>query len=349
MQRRRGNLAWISENCTVLGAGACPQPFLLSVGQAKRSHVTYRGRFAPSPTGDLHMGSAATALLAWLRARSNNGEFVLRVEDIDAPRTVAGCEAGQLADLHWLGIDWDEGPDCGGPYAPYRQSERSALYDSAIARLAAQGLVYLCDCSRKEIASVSSAPHIGEEGPRYPGTCRRHGMQPRAWRRPPAVRVAVPDREVVVVDALQGELRQNVNAVVGDFVLKRGDGAYSYQLAVVVDDLAMNITEVVRGFDLLASSPRQKLLAEMLGGCAPAFAHVPMVVGSNGERLQKRDAAQRFHGRRETAKNSAPVLATIAQMLQPGASIRGTLAQILQRFDFDALRHCREVRLPLDD
>ena len=148
-----------------------------AVVAASPSMISYRGRFAPSPTGDLHLGSVATALVAWLRARAAGGALVLRIEDIDTPRVVPGSEARQLADLRWLGLDWDEGPDCGGPYAPYRQSERTVQYEAALGALAAQGLVYLCDCSRREISGVASAPHAGEEGPRYPGTCRPHGMR----------------------------------------------------------------------------------------------------------------------------------------------------------------------------
>lgn len=246
----------------------------------------YRGRFAPSPTGDLHLGSAATALVAWLRARAAGGHVVLRVEDIDGPRVVAGSEARQLDDLRWLGLDWDEGPDVGGPHAPYRQSERHAQYEAALAHLERQRLVYRCDCSRAEIARVASAPHQGDDGPRYPGTCRTR--PPGPWRRPPAIRLRVPDREVTIDDAFQGPRTQHVQRAVGDFVLKRGDGAYAYQLAVVVDDLEMRVNEVVRGYDLLASAPRQALLAELLGGRPPAFAHVPLVVHADGSRLAKR-------------------------------------------------------------
>jgi len=199
----------------------------------------YRGRFAPSPTGDLHLGSAATALVAWLSARAAGGRLVMRVEDIDAPRVVAGSETRQLDDLRWLGLDWDEGPDVGGAHAPYRQSERSAVYDDALARLGVRGLLYYCDCSRAEIARIASAPHAGEEGPRYPGTCRAFGMRERAWKRPPAIRLAVPDGVVHVDDAIQGAFDEDVAARVGDFVLKRGDGVYAYQLACVVDDIAL--------------------------------------------------------------------------------------------------------------
>src|SRR6185436_11191133 len=160
----------------------------------------YRGRFAPSPTGPLHLGLARTALLSWLRARAEGGAFVLRIEDIDTPRVVPGAAERMLEDLRWLGLDWDEGPDVGGPHAPYRQSERVERYEAALADLAVRGLTYLCDCSRAEIARVASAPHAGDEGPRYPGTCRAFGMRERTWKRPPAIRLAVPTGVVHVDD-----------------------------------------------------------------------------------------------------------------------------------------------------
>src|SRR5262245_56489349 len=248
----------------------------------------YRGRFAPSPTGDLHLGSAACALVGWLVARSSGGAFVLRVEDIDTPRVRKEIEARQLDDLRWLGIDWDEGPDAGGPHAPYRQSERTRLYDRALDELGRQGLTYLCDCSRAEIARVASAPHVGDEGPRYPGTCRELGLRERDWKRAPALRLRVPDREIVVEDRWQGKVVENVWRAVGGFGLRRGEGVYAYQLAVVVDDLAMGITEVVRGADLLGSAARQTLLSELLGSRAPRYAHHPMIVSADGSRLAKR-------------------------------------------------------------
>ena len=252
----------------------------------------YRGRFAPSPTGDLHLGSAATALVAWLSARAAGGRLVLRVEDIDRPRVVVGSEAQQLEELRWLGLDWDEGPDVGGPRAPYRQSERASHYEEALARLAAQKLLYYCDCSRAEIARVASAPHPGDEGPRYPGTCRAFGLRERAWKRPPAIRLAVPDGVVTAADDLQGEIVEDVAARVGDFVLKRGDGIYAYQLACVVDDLAMGITEVVRGADLLTSTARQVVLARLLGGDAPALR------ARAARACARRGAAREARGRR---------------------------------------------------
>ncbi len=253
--------------------------------------MTYRGRFAPSPTGALHLGSAAAAILCAAAARAANGALVLRMEDLDRDRVVPGCGAAILDDLRWLGLAWDEGPDVGGSRAPYTQSERIPLYEAALAHLEAQGLLFLCDCSRAEIARAASAPHAGDEGPRYPGTCRRFGMEPRPFKRPPAVRLAVPAdarSQVTVNDRVLGAVTEDVAAKAGDFVLRRGDGVFAYQLAVVADDLAMGITEVVRGADLAASAPRQAMLARLLGGEPPAFAHVPLVLGDGGERLAKR-------------------------------------------------------------
>ncbi len=248
-----------------------------------------RGRFAPSPTGLMHLGGAATALVCLASARSQGGALVLRVEDLDVARVAAGDEQAIFDDLAWLGIRFDEGPREGGACGPYRQSERAELYDAAIERLASRGLTYLCDCSRAEISRAASAPHAGEEGPRYPGTCRGEGMRTRAFRRPPAVRLALPAGATGrYEDVRHGTVETDVEKHVGDFVLRRGDGAFAYQLAVVVDDLAMGITEIVRGADLAPSAPRQALLAELLGGRLPRVLHVPMLVGGDGQRLAKR-------------------------------------------------------------
>ncbi len=237
-----------------------------------------RTRFAPSPTGDLHLGGAWTALASWVLARRAGGTHVLRVEDIDTPRVVAGSQARIQADLAWLGLDWDEGP--------VLQSARGAAYEAAIAALDAQGLVYACDCSRAEIARAASAPHPGEDAV-YPGTCR--GLDPgRSMKRAPSLRVRVPDEEVAYDDAVVGRVAQNLARDVGDFVVRRGDGVLAYQLAVVVDDLAMGATDVVRGADLVSSTPRQVWLARMLGGAPPRYAHVPLVVAADGARLEKR-------------------------------------------------------------
>ena len=254
--------------------------------------MTYRGRFAPSPTGELHIGSAATAIFAYAAALANRGRFILRIEDLDRERVVGGMAEQHMRDLVWLGVRWDEGPNCGGPSAPYEQSQRVDAYEAALQVLAERGLLYFCDCSRAEIARVASAPHVGEEGPRYPGLCREFGLAPRSFRRPPAVRLAVPDGETGRVefdDGVMGHVAEDVGAQAGDFVLRRGDGVFAYQFAVVVDDLAMGVSEVVRGADLLASTARQVLLARVLGATPPRFAHVPLVVGHAGARLAKRD------------------------------------------------------------
>lgn len=253
-----------------------------------------RGRYAPSPTGRLHVGNARTALLAWLAARARGSSFVLRVEDLDAARVVPGAEAELLADLAWLGLEWDEGPDRGGPTGPYRQSERRARYDAAIAALVAAGRAFPCACSRAEVARAASAPHgPGDEGPRYPGTCR--GLPPdevearaRAAGRVAAVRFVGGGQRVPFADEVHGLVDPLGPDGVDDFVLRRADGVAAYQLAVVVDDAAMGIEEVVRGDDLLPSTPRQIALYRALELAPPRFAHVPLLLDESGERLAKR-------------------------------------------------------------
>jgi glutamyl-tRNA synthetase len=236
------------------------------------------------------------------------------MEDLDTARVVSGAAAAIVEDLRWLGVAWDEGPDVGGPSGPYVQSERLALYEAALGALAAAGHTYLCDCSRAEIARAASAPHAGDEGPRYPGTCRPDGMRPRAFRRPPAVRLAVPpDARVEVDDLVLGRLVEDVAEGTGDFVLRRGDGVFAYQLAVVVDDLAMGVTTVVRGEDLAPSAPRQALLASMLGGRAPRFAHVPLVHGDDGGRLAKRARGVTIREQREGGRDPGDLVRAIAR------------------------------------
>ena len=264
-----------------------------------------RARFAPSPTGDLHVGSASTALASFVTAARAGGVNVLRVEDIDTPRVVRGAAARILEDLRWLGLSWDEGPDVEGPHAPYVQSARVGRYAAAIAELGARGLTYPCDCSRAEIAArmkkndapqdpraatEASAPH-GEELV-YPGTCRDLPHD-REMKRPPALRLRIPDDAVVTfTDGVAGVVTSNVSAQCGDFVLQRGDGLYAYHLAVSLDDLAMKITDVVRGRDLLSSTARQILLMRLVGASdveIPRYTHVPLVLGKDGARLAKRD------------------------------------------------------------
>ena len=280
-------------------AGASDNP--RSAGNAREGRggdtnsAMSRGRYAPSPTGPLHLGNARTALLAWLAARSAGSSFVLRVEDLDGPRVRPGLEERILQELRWLGLDWDEGPVVGGARGPYRQSERRPWYDAALSELRAAGLAYPCFCSRAEIAAASQAPHgAGDEGPRYPGTCRGLGpreIAARSSRRPPSWRFRVSEGAVAFEDGLHGRRAVDVSAEVGDFVVARADGVPAYQLAVVVDDAAMAVQEVVRGDDLLSSTARQILLYRALGLAVPRFTHVPLVVGEDGARLAKRHGA----------------------------------------------------------
>lgn len=253
-----------------------------------------RGRYAPSPTGRLHVGNARTALLAWLAARARRATFVMRMEDLDAARVIPDGEAAVLDDLRWLGLDWDEGPDVAGPCGSYRQSERRRDYDAAIERLLADGRAYPCACSRAEVARAASAPHGGDdEGPRYPGTCRaldRDAVEARARAagRLPVIRFDGRAERIGFVDGVHGAVEPMGEGGIDDFVLRRADGVAAYQLAVVVDDAAMQIDEVVRGDDLLSSTPRQLALYRALGAEAPRFAHVPLLLDARGERLAKR-------------------------------------------------------------
>jgi glutamyl-tRNA synthetase len=240
----------------------------------------------------MHLGNARTALLAWLSARAAGGAVVLRVEDLDRDRVVEGAEARLAEELRWLGLDWDEGPDLGGPHSPYRQSERRALYDDAVERLLADGRAFLCACSRADVARAATAPH-GEDGLRYPGTCRglpaaEVTARAAAQSRQPTVRFRGEDVRVAFEDLVHGPVDPLGEAGLDDFVIRRADGVTAYQLAVVVDDAAMEITEVVRGDDLLGSTPRQLALYQALGLRPPRFAHVPLVLAPGGERLAKR-------------------------------------------------------------
>jgi glutamyl-tRNA synthetase len=256
-----------------------------------------RGRYAPSPTGVLHMGNIRTALLAWLFARCQAGQFVLRIEDLDRPRVRQGATQQILDDLRWLGLDWDEGPDTGGPYAPYTQSERIDIYKQYLRRLQDAGLIYPCYCSRAEIAQAASAPHQESEGPVYPGTCRHLTQAQRrryeAQQRRPSLRFRVDDERIVTfTDLLAGPCTQHVQRTAGDFIVRRSDGIFAYQFVVVIDDALMHINQVVRGHDLLSSTARQILLFEALGFPVPTFAHVPLVRDEHGKRLAKRSQSE---------------------------------------------------------
>ena len=295
-----------------------------------------RGRYAPSPTGPLHMGNLRTALLAWLFARVQGGQFVMRVEDLDTPRVRAvESETTQrmLDDLHWLGLDWDEGPDIAGPYAPYIQSERLDIYHSYLQKLLDAGLVYPCYCTRAEIAhaaSIASAPQQGaEDTPRYPGTCRTLTQtQRRAYEatgRRSSMRFHVDDERVVSFNDLTvGSITQHVQKSVGDFILYRSDGIFAYQFAVVVDDALMHINQVVRGLDLLSSTPRQILLYGALGFPVPAFAHVPLMLDTDGKRLAKRSQSMGLDPLRATRITPQQVVGQLAAscgLVEQGESI----------------------------
>ncbi len=267
----------------------------------------FRGRFAPSPTGDMHLGNGRTALLAWLQAREAGGAFVLRSEDLDVGRVRQGAADNILRDLEWLGLDWDEGWDIGGPFGPYLQSERFELYEAAAAQLP----TYPCTCTRLEVLNAASAPHGGAE-PRYPGTCRHGVTHPE---RRAALRVISPDLEIRFIDGIAGEIVENVQEAVGDFVIRRNDGAWAYQLACVVDDLRMGVTDVLRGADLLSSTPRQIVLYRLFGATPPRFWHVPLMLDYRGERLAKRHGAPSLRQLREAGADPRAVVRDLAQSL----------------------------------
>lgn len=255
----------------------------------------------------------------------------MRIEDIDTPRVQPESEARILDDLRWLGLDWDEGPGCSGPAAPYHQSRRTALYAEAIELLDRRGRVYRCDCSRKEI--VASAPHPGEEGPIYAGTCRHRGSGP--FRRPPALRLLVPpDEPICFADAVHGTQCVDVAATAGDFVLRRGDGVFSYQLAVAVDDLCQGITQVVRGSDLLTSTARQLLIMRELGAVPPSYAHAPLVLGPDGDRLSKRARGVPIRDHREAGTNPERIIGYLACALGLTQSKEARAEDLIEGFEW---------------
>lgn len=284
------------------------------------------GRFAPSPSGDLHLGNLRTALLAWLFARSTDRGFLMRVEDLDRVRP--GAEARQLADLAAIGLDWD------GETA--HQSRRLPHYAAAVDSLTAAGLTYECFCTRREIQQAVTAPH-GPDG-HYPGTCRDLTAAQRQARRdagrPPAVRLRSESATFAVDDLLHGRF----SGAVDDVVLRRGDGVPAYNLAVVVDDAAQGIDQVVRGDDLLNSAPRQAYLATLLGLPVPTFAHVPLALNAEGKRLAKRDGAVTLTDQQAAGHDPVEVrglLAASLGMAEPGET--PSMSTLLDRFDPDTL------------
>lgn len=248
------------------------------------------GRFAPSPTGRMHLGNIFTAVLSWLSVRSRGGRWILRIEDLDPQRSRQEHALRIEDDLRWLGLDWDEGGTAqSGPHAPYSQSLSDKFYREALARLRAKGTVYPCFC-RKADLMASNAPHQSDGRIVYPGTCRRYLHEP-APQTPAAQRLLVPDRDIFFTDATYGPQVSNLARDCGDFIVRRADGAWGYQLAVVVDDARMGVTEIVRGSDLLLSSAQQIYIYELLGLTPPEFRHVPLICNAEGRRLSKRDSS----------------------------------------------------------
>lgn len=316
--------------------------------------------------------------MAWLCARAAGGQVVLRMEDIDPDRSRPEFVADMARDLLWLGLDWDEGPEFpdlpdlrsdlpavpadgpspahmparGGPHGPYSQSERLALYADALARLEREGHVYPCFCTRKELRSLASAPHAGECGPAYPGTCRALGPDDRARRlaqgRRPAMRVRCGETTVTFIDRIAGPQRMSLADCGGDFAVCRSDGVFAYQLAVVVDDIAMGITQVVRGDDILSSTPRQIWLYRLLGAPVPDYVHVPLLLDHEGERLAKRHGSLAVAALREAGVSPRAITGYLAWRLglrdAPGPAVPREL-----RAGFDLARVVRQpVILPAD-
>ncbi|MEA4965783.1 MAG: tRNA glutamyl-Q(34) synthetase GluQRS [Oscillospiraceae bacterium] len=292
------------------------------------------GRFAPSPSGRMHLGNVFAAMLAWLFARSAGGELFLRLEDLDPDRCRPEYAALLKDDLRWLGLDWDrEGQ---------RQSERRAVYAEAFRELEAQGLVYPCYCTRGAL-HAASAPHASDGAPVYPGTCRDLTAAQRAeMKKLPAWRVRVPDQRCGFRDGLQGWQEENLARDCGDFIIRRADGVYAYQLAVVVDDGAMGVTQVVRGRDLLSSTPRQLYLYERLSLPAPEFIHVPLLLSPDGRRLSKRDrdldlGALRQHVQPEALLGALAFTAGILEKSEPISAAE--LVQVFHAEKIDKTDH----------
>jgi glutamyl-Q tRNA(Asp) synthetase len=270
------------------------------------------GRFAPSPTGPLHLGSLVAALGSWLFARSMGGLWLVRMDDLDSPRVVPGMADDILRTLGALGFAWDG--------EVVRQSERTQAYAAALEELERMGMAYPCGCTRSEIARICTAPHGRDEEHRYPGLCRA-GLPP--GKGPRAMRVKVTDEPVVFEDGIMGVVRENLGGSCGDFVVKRADGPFAYQLAVVVDDAEAGVNQVVRGSDLLHSTPRQIHLQRLLGCATPSYFHLPLVTGAHGGKLSKRDNAVSLATGRDLQREGGALLHAALRFLgqAPPASL----------------------------
>lgn len=304
------------------------------------------GRFAPTPSGRIHLGNILCAMLSWLSVRSKNGTYLLRIEDLDAMRCPRSLADQIEDDLRWFGIDWDDGGSAGGEQ--WYQSSRTEIYDKYFEVLREKGLLYPCFCSRAEL-HTAQAPHRSDGTYIYAGTCRNltpEQIAEKSKRRPPAWRVRVPDRVVSFTDGCQGVYTENLAQDCGDFIIRRSDGVYGYQLAVVVDDGEMGVTEVVRGSDLLNSTPRQMYLYEQLGFPIPQFYHMPLLTAPDGRRLSKRDGDLDLGVLREKFGRPEPIVG----MLAKAAGLRPTaqpiaLHELIADFSWDKIPK-QDIALP---
>lgn len=301
------------------------------------------GRFAPSPSGRMHLGNIYTAVMSWLSVKRRGGRWILRIEDLDPQRSKYEYARLIEDDLHWLGLDWDEGGlDGKGPHGPYVQSRRHDIYSDYLDRLAATGLLYKCRCTRADIMATQ-APHQSDGRIIYAGTCRPVVMPCHSadLAAPGATRLYVPDDEIVFDDLIAGRQCYNLARDCGDFIVRRADGAWAYQLAVVVDDALMGVTEVMRGHDLLLSAAQQIYLYRLLGFEPPCFAHLPLIVNEQGQRLSKRDASQGMDSLR-LHNTPAGLLGRIAHLAglipEPEPMTPARLLECVESFDFSKLK-----------
>jgi len=287
--------------------------------ETTRKRTDAAGRFAPSPSGRMHLGNVFTALVSWLAARSAGGKWILRIEDLDPQRSKEEYASMIEDDLLWLGLGWDEGGLAdAGDAGPYRQSRRGDIYAKCLRRLRATGLTYPCTCRRADIMATQ-APHQSDGRIIYAGTCRPSELPSMVPEPdvPHSMRLFVPDKDICFDDAVYGRQQCNLATHCGDFVLRRADGAWAYQLAVVADDAMMGVTEVVRGCDLLLSTAQQLYLYDLLGLTAPTFAHLPLLCNSRGQRLSKRDSSLSMQELRKSLKPEEIVgrLAVLANII----------------------------------
>ena len=297
------------------------------------------GRFAPTPSGPLHLGNILCAMLAWLSAKSQNGQILLRIEDVDVPRCPETNTRACLEALEWLGFTWDG--------SVLYQKDRTDVYKETLKKLKTQNLVYPCFCTRAEL-HPELAPNLGDTQAVYPGTCRTltpEQIREKSRFRTPAYRVKVPDRDVTFTDRLQGTITENLARDCGDFVLRRSDGLFGYQLACVTDDIASEVTEVVRGRDILTATPRQIYLYECLGETPPAYVHIPLLTDSQRRRLAKRDKDLGISAlsKRFSPEEILGALAFASHLINKAKPV--TLNKLILEFDWDRIPK-EEIRLP---